>query len=442
MLRNDRERIHESIRRIGQQDSIDRIRILNKSGEIIYSSEAAEIGTMVDKNAEACYRCHSAGAPLEHLESQERTRVFQPLPDSPRLLGIINPIYNAPSCSSAPCHAHAEDQTVLGVLDVTIPLTDVDRNIRRSQMAAVILAVSVIVVLSLIVGLMVRWWIDRPVQELVTATRNVAGGNLAYRLDVKRDDELGVLANSFNNMTDKLAQARLQLFQSDKLASLGRLGRRRGARDQQSADGRAHLQQLPAEALAGQARNPEGPAGHRLRNHPLPRDRQEPAGFRPPDRAEEAQGRRQRDHRPGRQGDRKPALPGAREARHGAGSRAAQRHRRRQPDPAGLHQPDGQRVGRDRGRRGNDKGHQQGHQPESRGRPADQDGRVPQASRTGRPQVRGRRQTRHHHALPEKGANRAHPPRSDVRLATSITSTPCRLSKRGSNCCAPSARHR
>ena len=205
MLRNDRERIHESIRRIGQQDSIDRIRILNKAGEIIYSSEAAEIGTMVDKNAEACYRCHSAGAPLEHLESQERTRVFQPLPDSPRLLGIINPIYNAPSCSSAPCHAHAEDQTVLGVLDVTIPLTDVDRNIRRSQMAAVILAVSVIVVLSLIVGLMVRWWIDRPVQELVTATRNVAGGNLGYRLTVKRDDELGALANSFNNMTDKLA---------------------------------------------------------------------------------------------------------------------------------------------------------------------------------------------------------------------------------------------
>ena len=223
MLRNDRERIHESIRRIGQQDSIDRVRVLNKSGEIIYSSEEADIGKMVDKNAEACYRCHSAGAPLEHLDSQDRTRVFQPVSDSPRLLGIINPIYNEPSCWSAACHAHPEDQTVLGVLDVTIPLDDVDRNIRRSQWAAVIMAVSVIAVLSLIVGLMVRWWIDRPVQELVTATRNVAGGNLAYRLDVKRDDELGLLANSFNNMTDKLAQARLQLFQSDKLASLGRL---------------------------------------------------------------------------------------------------------------------------------------------------------------------------------------------------------------------------
>ena len=64
-------------------------------------------------------------------------------------------------------------QTVLGVLDVTIPLTEVDRNIRRSQVAVVVLAVSAILILSLIVGFMVRWWIDRPVQELLTAMRQV-----------------------------------------------------------------------------------------------------------------------------------------------------------------------------------------------------------------------------------------------------------------------------
>jgi two-component system NtrC family sensor kinase len=223
MLHNDRERIHESIRRIGRQDSIDRVRVFNKSGEIIYSSDSVEIGKMVDKKAESCYRCHLAGKPLEHLEMQERTRVFRPNRDSSRLLGIINPIYNSPSCWTAACHAHPKTQTVLGVLDVTIPLTEVDRNIRRSQVAVVVFAVSAILILSLIVGFMVRGWIDRPVQELLTGMRQVAGGNLAHRVEVKRDDELGILARSFNNMTENLAQARLQLFQSDKLASLGRL---------------------------------------------------------------------------------------------------------------------------------------------------------------------------------------------------------------------------
>jgi two-component system NtrC family sensor kinase len=223
MLHNDRERIHTSIHRIGSQESIDRIRIFNKSGEIIYSSNTSEIDNMVDKNAESCYGCHSAGKPLEHLETQKRTRIFRLEPDSSRMLGIINPIYSEPSCWTADCHAHPQSQTVLGVLDVTMPLTDVDRNIRRSGVAIAVLAVSAIIILSLIVGMLVRWWIDRPVQRLLTATREVAGGNLGYRVKVKRDDELGVLAKSFNNMAENLVQARLQLFQSDKLASLGRL---------------------------------------------------------------------------------------------------------------------------------------------------------------------------------------------------------------------------
>ena len=223
MLHNDRKQVHESIRRIGRQESIDRIRVFNKSGEIIYSSDPADIGKMVDKKAESCFRCHLAGKPLEHLEKQERTRIFRPHEDSPRLLGIINPIYNEQSCWTAACHAHPKSQAVLGVLDVTMPLTEVDRNIRRSQLAVIVLAIITILILSLIVGFMVRWWIDRPVQELLKAMKQVSGGNLAYRVKVMRDDELGMLARSFNNMTDNLAQARLQLFQSDKLASLGRL---------------------------------------------------------------------------------------------------------------------------------------------------------------------------------------------------------------------------
>ena len=223
MLHNDVERIHAGIRRIGQQESIDRVRMFNKTGRIMYSSDEAEIGAMVDQKAESCFRCHSEGEPIGHLETKERTRIFRRDEDAPRILGIINPIYNSETCWSAACHAHPESQTVLGVLDITIPLTDVDRNIRNSQLAIIVFAFTAIVTLGLVVSLLVRWWVDRPVQKLVSATQQVAGGNLGYMVEVESNDELGILATSFNNMTDKLAQARLQLFQSDKLASLGRL---------------------------------------------------------------------------------------------------------------------------------------------------------------------------------------------------------------------------
>jgi two-component system NtrC family sensor kinase len=223
MLHNDRKRIQDSISRIGSQETIAGIRVFNKAGEVIYSSKLADVGHMVSIEASSCYRCHLTGQPLKKLDKQEHMRIFRPAPDGPRLLGIINPIYNEQSCWSAACHAHSESQTVLGVLDVTIPLTKVDQNIGKSQIAIIVLAISAMIILSVIVGFLVQWWIDRPVKDLLKATRQIAGGNLNYRVAVKREDELGQLARSFNSMTDNLAEARIQLFQSDKLASLGRL---------------------------------------------------------------------------------------------------------------------------------------------------------------------------------------------------------------------------
>ena len=55
------------------------------------------------------------------------------------------------------------------------------------------------------------------------ATKIVAGGNIEYKIDKFKNDELGLLEKSFNEMTSKLITVQRQLYQSDKLASLGRL---------------------------------------------------------------------------------------------------------------------------------------------------------------------------------------------------------------------------
>jgi signal transduction histidine kinase len=57
----------------------------------------------------------------------------------------------------------------------------------------------------------------------VRATHQVSSGNFDYAIADLGKDELGLLAKSFNKMTKSLAEARLQLVQSDKMASLGRL---------------------------------------------------------------------------------------------------------------------------------------------------------------------------------------------------------------------------
>lgn len=223
MLLNQRDRIDKTIISIGSQAGIRNVRILNKLGVIIYSSHGEDIGKMVDKKTESCYACHEANQPLERLPINKRTRIYRVAPDSSRILGIISPIYNAKSCWEADCHAHSKDKTILGVLDVTTTLSDVDNEIERSEYEIVLFALAAIVALSFIIGFLVKRWIDRPVNELLKATDQVGVGNLNYTIKDRGNDELGKLAGSFNVMTQKLSEARMQLFQSDKLASLGRL---------------------------------------------------------------------------------------------------------------------------------------------------------------------------------------------------------------------------
>jgi len=67
MLRNDRAALYEVIHTIGSEQGIRRIRIFNEEGRISFSTDPAEVNTLVDKRAESCYGCHAQSQPLARL---------------------------------------------------------------------------------------------------------------------------------------------------------------------------------------------------------------------------------------------------------------------------------------------------------------------------------------------------------------------------------------
>ena len=224
MLENRRNNLHRQIRAVGglQNEGIHKVRVFNKEGQIMFSSASEEIGTSLDPRGEACYACHAEGRPLEHLEIQARARVFR-APDGTRILGVINPIPNEPSCSTADCHAHGAKQSLLGVLDVNVSLTEMDREIAHSRRVIGTSAILAILAVSLMI-----WWlnhrlVERPVAALVEGTRRVSEGDLGASIPFIGRHELGELAKAFNDMIHHLAETQRQLAQADKLASVGRL---------------------------------------------------------------------------------------------------------------------------------------------------------------------------------------------------------------------------
>ena len=76
MLTNQPAYVDSIIRDVGNQGNLEKVRILNKDGTIIHSTYLAELGSKVDRKAEACVLCHRSDAPLESIPQTQRTRFF------------------------------------------------------------------------------------------------------------------------------------------------------------------------------------------------------------------------------------------------------------------------------------------------------------------------------------------------------------------------------
>ena len=68
------------------------------------------------------------------------------------------------------------------------------------------------IIMAILMGLIISHQVVGPVERLITGTRYIADGNFHHRVDVKGDDEIGELANSFNGMAKKLEDSRRKLM--------------------------------------------------------------------------------------------------------------------------------------------------------------------------------------------------------------------------------------
>ncbi len=223
MLHDEREGVTDAVRNVGAQPEIDAIRIYNKEGEIRFSSNQGELRTRVGKDADACKACHERATPVAELPPEEMSTILTSAAGH-RGYHIVQPIYNARDCSTASCHVHSADQKVLGLMGIIISLEHIDREMAAYRDRAVLAAAGGTLLLVFFFLFAVRRTVTRPIKELLKGTRVIASGQLDHRIPIQAQDELGVLARSFNEMTQTLEETRGQLLQSERLASLGRMG--------------------------------------------------------------------------------------------------------------------------------------------------------------------------------------------------------------------------
>jgi two-component system, NtrC family, sensor kinase len=211
MLRNDREGLYHAIQTMADEPGMIKVRILDQEGRVSYSTDSTEVSHVLDKTAEACYGCHNQSQPLTRLNRPDRFRIYH-AGDGQRVLGIITPIENQPSCSTAACHAHPADQQVLGVLDTNLSLAKADAQLAASSALTLAYTAGAMLLVALLSWLFVWRVVDKPIKALKNGTEHLSRGELGYQIIVQSRDEVGDLANSFNDMSLQLRSANKEIL--------------------------------------------------------------------------------------------------------------------------------------------------------------------------------------------------------------------------------------
>lgn len=102
---------------------------------------------------------------------------------------------------------HSQNGKLLGIAVVgkVVPLAPTDlNNMKRGIGVILVFAAIIIFLIALWTSSLIAREITEPIRILVKATREVAEGNLLHKVDINAKDEIGMLAESFNIMTEKL----------------------------------------------------------------------------------------------------------------------------------------------------------------------------------------------------------------------------------------------
>jgi PAS domain S-box-containing protein len=182
------QKIQEMIEGYASVDEIYNIRIFDpEDNSILLDADEANIGKTINQK-------HSS-----LLQDGDTTSALF-VRDNKQILSVITPITNGPKCYQC----HEPQKRILGALDVDMLPMGAFASIARSRTRIIQFALLAIVAVSLAIVLLVIYFVNRPVKNLIDTMSKVESGDLGTPVQITDRGQLGKLSKSFNSMTGKV----------------------------------------------------------------------------------------------------------------------------------------------------------------------------------------------------------------------------------------------
>jgi two-component system, NtrC family, sensor kinase len=217
MLENDKTALQNSLDIINSMSGIDDVNLYDGQNNLIYSSISNDSVNHSDPDCKSCHKDLSTMFSLREksyriININSECSMNHNNNNSRHLL-IKSPILNQPSCYTAPCHAHRQDDEVLGSLMIKFPLKELDQAMDKSTKTYFLLAVIITFLLIIFLIVLTTKKVRKPLNELILASEAVAEGDRNTRLVIKPNQlyDMKMVSMAFNDMLDNLQRATTEL---------------------------------------------------------------------------------------------------------------------------------------------------------------------------------------------------------------------------------------
>jgi len=217
MLENDRTSLQSTLDIINQMSGIDDVNMYDNQNNLVYTSISND--TIRHSNPD-CKSCHQNFASMFSVKERsyriidaDSECIMNPNNNNSRHLLIKSPILNDKSCYTSACHAHSENEEVLGSLIIKMPLVGLDNALKKSTTDYTLLAALMTFILILFLIFFTNKKIKNPLNAIIKASEAVSKGDTSTRLEIKPNQlsDMRMVSYAFNGMLDNLQTANMEL---------------------------------------------------------------------------------------------------------------------------------------------------------------------------------------------------------------------------------------
>jgi len=210
----DSDAIRRELRDIKEKMEDVEVFICDFEQEVIYSTHTEKVNSRLSDSINNKAISETLTETLKTgIEPRfDPRKPFEDIDEGKKHLVVMRPILNEKDCY----HCHGSLRNVLGGIVVRLDAERTYAQVIAQRNRTIIIVIFLIPIAIILIYLMVNKLVRQPVESLAEKAKRFAEGDMATFVDVKTEDEIGILGKTFNYMVESVSSTSNKLEEEVK----------------------------------------------------------------------------------------------------------------------------------------------------------------------------------------------------------------------------------